>query len=325
MNQEDQLNYDVEHFSLDTMMSTTKIVTRHQPNLFHRQGNMHHNQMFLPHSKNRLGEGGLRTKSYFKMSLPDKPLITVVTVVFNGEQYIEETILSVINQTYENIEYIIVDGGSNDDTIDIIRKYQHAIDYWVSEKDKGIYDAMNKGINLSSGAWINFMNSGDTFFSSETVAQIFSGEICDEKIIYGNVHVRYLNFSRIKRGGNPNKLWSGMQFCHQSAFVDVQYHKLKQFNVENKIAADLELFYSAFKTKEKFKYFDLVFSSVQDGGVSDSNRLQAVLASRNAVRNCGASRIVDLYYLFAVIDSLSRSFLKKILPASLVKKIIQFK
>ncbi len=82
------------------------------------------------------------------------PLITVITVVYNGEKYLEETIQSVINQTYPNVEYIIIDGGSTDETIDIIKKYEDKIDLWISEKDEGIYDAMNKGIYLATGQWV---------------------------------------------------------------------------------------------------------------------------------------------------------------------------
>lgn len=107
------------------------------------------------------GEGGLRTKGYFKKSLPDRPLITIITVVFNGEDHIEETILSIINQTYDNVEYIIVDGASTDKTIQTLKKYDGAIDYWVSQKDHGIYNAMNKASTLALGQWLMFINAGD--------------------------------------------------------------------------------------------------------------------------------------------------------------------
>ena len=106
-------------------------------------------------------QGGLRTRGIFKHSSNIKPLISVITVVLNGEKYLEEAILSVVKQTYDNVEYIIIDGGSTDKTIDIIRKYEHLIDYWISEKDNGLYNAMNKGIALSRGEFIGFVGSDD--------------------------------------------------------------------------------------------------------------------------------------------------------------------
>jgi glycosyltransferase involved in cell wall biosynthesis len=96
-----------------------------------------------------------------------KPLITIITVVYNGEKHLEQTIKSVINQNYKNIEYIIIDGVSTDGTLDIIKKYEEYIDYWVSEPDEGIYDAMNKGIGLANGEFINFMNADDWFVDTK--------------------------------------------------------------------------------------------------------------------------------------------------------------
>ena len=96
-------------------------------------------------------EGGLRTKSFRKTSEIGRPLVSIITVVRNGEKYLEEIIKSVINQTYNNVEYIIIDGGSTDGTLAIIKKYEDYIDYWASERDKGIYDAMNKGMDLAIG------------------------------------------------------------------------------------------------------------------------------------------------------------------------------
>ena len=107
----------------------------------------------------------------------NNPLISVVTVSYNAVSVIEQTIFSVINQTYPNVEYIIIDGGSTDGTVDIIKKYADKITYWVSEPDKGIYDAMNKGIELATGEWINFMNAGDSFYSFSILELIFGQTI----------------------------------------------------------------------------------------------------------------------------------------------------
>ena len=116
----------------------------------------------------------------------NNPLISVVTVSYNAVSVIEQTIFSVINQTYPNVEYIIIDGGSTDGTVDIIKKYADKITYWVSEPDKGIYDAMNKGIELATGEWINFMNAGDSFYSFSILELIFGQTIFSNDIIYGD-------------------------------------------------------------------------------------------------------------------------------------------
>lgn len=119
------------------------------------------------------------------------PLISVVTVSYNAVLTIEQTILSVLNQSYSNIEYVIIDGGSTDGTIDIIKKYADKIAYWVSETDKGIYDAMNKGIQKAKGEWINFMNAGDILYNSDVFAQVFGTAISMKTFfIYSNATFR---------------------------------------------------------------------------------------------------------------------------------------
>lgn len=138
-------------------------------------------------------EGGLRTRGYFKAALPDKPLISVVTAVLNNQQFLRESVLSVINQTYDNLEYIIIDGGSADGTLGIIADYDEVIDYWLSEPDSGIYDAMNKGISLAAGDWVLILNSDD-YLLDETVLErmvLFLNKFIEVDMVYGGALMRF--------------------------------------------------------------------------------------------------------------------------------------
>ena len=111
------------------------------------------------------------------------PLITIITVAYNAVKDIENTILSVLNQTYPNIEYIIIDGGSTDGTLDIIKKYEDKISYWVSEPDKGIYDAMNKGIVKANGDYLFFLGADDKEYFFLKIKILFITEMCSlEKV-----------------------------------------------------------------------------------------------------------------------------------------------
>lgn len=259
----------------------------------------------------------------FSQTADDLPLVTVITVVFNGEQFLEETIKSVISQTYTNIEYIIIDGGSTDCTLDIIGKYAKDIDYWVSEKDDGIYDAMNKGVRKASGQWVNFMNAGDQFFSPQTIQRLFEKKSYSSAIVYGSVMIKYAAFSRTQKCGTQNKLWMGMQFSHQSVFVDKILANYS-FNDKNKIAADLEFFYGAYKKKIAFEKTDEIISIVLAGGLSDANRVQTILYSQRAILNGGGVQFIRLLYGLYVVDALFRNLIKSILPQRYVDKIIRF-
>lgn len=254
-----------------------------------------------------------------------QPMVSVVTVVFNGKEVIERTLKSVFSQDYANIEYIVIDGGSTDGTLDILRPYQSRLAYFCSEPDRGIYDAMNKGIAVASGAWINFMNAGDEYWSFETVSNCVAQMHGDESILYGDVEIQYPDFSRIERVGNPNKLWQGMQFCHQSTFISLPYHKTNPFNTANKIAADLEFFHVAHLNGKKFKNLDQIISRVITGGVSEKNRVHTLIASCTAV--CGGEfhPLIRIYYGIRILDSIARTWAKSALPANWVKKIILMK
>src|SRR5690349_11491988 len=141
-------------------------------------------------------------------------MVTVVTVVFNDVHNIEKTILSVLNLEYKPLEYIIVDGASTDGTTDIIRKYSDRIKRWITEPDKGIYDAMNKGIAMATGDWINFMNSGDRFASPGSLT--FFEKAPQADVVYGRARIEYPSFSREWKNSPISEMWKGMAFCHQA-------------------------------------------------------------------------------------------------------------
>ena len=199
-----------------------------------------------------------------------RPLVSVVTVVFNGEKYLEETIQSVINQTYDNVEYILIDGGSTDGTLDIIKKYEDRIDYWVSERDRGIYDAMNKGIDLASGEWINFMNAGDGLDSYSILNEIFSNKInLKIGLIYGNTNIGH-KILKHKKNLTINDMMQGMMLCHQSVFYRLD--KKIKYNTAYKFCGDQEftIRYMLSKNNE-ILYLDKTISKYDLSGVSSSN------------------------------------------------------
>lgn len=253
------------------------------------------------------------------------PKVTVITVVFNGAAHIEGTLLSVLGQTYPNLEYIVIDGGSTDGTVEIIRKYQPRLAYWHSEKDAGIYDAMNRGLAKATGRWVNFMNAGDTFYAAETIADVFASQQQDATVIYGGVEILYPDLNRIEQPGRPSRLWQGMQFSHQAAFVDTEYHRAHPYDIANRIAADLAFFYQAYQAQARFVASGKVIARVITGGVSEANRIRAILASRDAICGQRLRPLIRLYFYGRVISSVLRSFAKRCLPRAVVRKLILLK
>lgn len=182
-------------------------------------------------------EGGLRVKGYFKRSEPQKPLITVITVVYNGAEQLEDAILSVTGQAYDNVEYIIIDGGSIDGTIEVIKKYDDALDYWISEPDEGIYDAMNKGVHLSRGDYVLFLGSDDRLFEVFLEAVNYFDE--ETMSYYGNV-VMSKNKSLYDGMFYPLKLFI-KNIPHQAIFYSKQVFNQYQYNCRYLAVADYEL------------------------------------------------------------------------------------
>lgn len=231
------------------------------------------------------------------------PVITIITVAYNEGVNLEKTILEVINQNYDKIEYIVIDGGSNDKTIDIIKKYEKEIDYWVSEPDKGIYDAMNKGMSKVTGDWFNFMNVGDGFSSNNSLSKL----------------VKYLNVNKegkvlactgiyeIDEEGNSvekmSKLFSMRyilkQLPHQGIFFKREICKDRPYCNSFKIAADLDLFVKLYFEygKDAFLYIPEALVFYRLGGFS-SKFVDLLIEERR--------RIIDrLPFLYRIINQLN--------------------
>jgi glycosyltransferase involved in cell wall biosynthesis len=254
--------------------------------------------------------GGIRTNGFFKKS-NTIPLISVVTVVFNDVEHIESTIKSVLNQSYSNVEYIIIDGGSKDGTVDIIKKYEDKIDYWVSEEDLGIYDAMNKGIDLISGDWVNFMNSGDLFYQDNVLHEMFyESELHSTDVLFGHHQVIYPSKLEIRHAGCINNLWKASQFCHQSAFIRSSIHKDIKFNLSNRIGADFEFFYELSKDSKKFQCKNVIVSSVSSGGLSDIKRIDSIVGRWNVVEK---KTYVNFYYIITIVKEMIKDKVKLLL------------
>jgi glycosyltransferase involved in cell wall biosynthesis len=200
-----------------------------------------------------------------------KPLISVITVVFNGEQYIEETILNVLSQTYTNVEYLIIDGGSSDGTLNIIKKHQQKIKL-ISEPDHGIYDAMNKGVSLSSGDWIIFINAGDSFYEQETLEKLnsFIQSNYATDLIFGDVNMVLSNGKSQKRILHNKILFLVRNMiCHQCILYSKNiFNDIGLFDTKYKLSSDFEHFIRARSFPKKILKINEVIANYSLDGIS---------------------------------------------------------
>ena len=226
--------------------STLKNIKENSEELFYQKFSNNKKELFS--LKNT---GGLRKNKLFKSSEKNKPLISIITVCYNSEKTLERSIQSVLNQNYENIEYILIDGNSSDNTLNIINKYNDCIDLWVSEKDNGIYDAMNKGILLSSGEIIGILNSDDEYTSNALtlVNRYFTEKNID--FLFGSVKK-----DRLLSGFHHKKIsWKfNIYPAHSSGFFISQKAQITAGLYDNnfKLHADYDLIYRLVN-KQMFK------------------------------------------------------------------------
>lgn len=240
-----------------------------------------------------------------------KTLITIVTVSFNAVHGIEKTILSVVNQTYENIEYIIIDGGSTDGTVDVIKKYADHITYWVSEPDKGIYDAMNKGIEKATGEWINFMNAGDIFLESQTLSNFVSYLDGSISILRGNI-IRVYNRFKVKSYGVTNQMPSIIDmihntFHHQACLIRRSlFDEIGFYDTNYYLCADWKFFFDSVVLHHvKSRYVNISVALFVMDGTSSSNVKKCIDEHKRYLRKVYGE---ELYLMFEELSLYRKSF-----------------
>jgi glycosyltransferase involved in cell wall biosynthesis len=219
--------------------------------------------------------------------MPASPFISIITIVYNDRSGFKKTIKSVIDQDYKNIEYIVIDGGSTDGTVQAIEKNEPHINYWVSEPDKGIADAFNKGIKKANGDWILFLNAGDSFFKNDILVQVvpFLERFQDSEVVFGKIKLVDQNGKAKGSYGKPfdlNSFQREMTIPHQAAFHNRNlFEKVGLYDLKYKYCMDYELLLRV--NNPDFKYIDLFISDMLAGGISQQSP-KAVYREFNEVK-----------------------------------------
>ena len=208
------------------------------------------------------------------------PKLSVITIVYNDAKHIERTLKSVIQQTYPHIEYLIIDGASTDGTLAIVEKYRHAITTLISEKDKGIYDAMNKGLQRATGDYVLFMNAGDEIYAPHTVAQLFNQEPYAD-IYYGETEMidEQLRSLGQRRHKAPEHLQLksfryGMSVCHQAIYIKKSL--CKPYSNQYQLSADIDWILYALTQANRIVNVKQYVAKYLVGGMSKKRHLQSL-------------------------------------------------
>jgi len=221
--------------------------------------------------------------------------VSIITVCFNSADHIEDAIQSVAAQDHEDIEHLVIDGGSTDGTVDILKSYDQQISYWISEADRGIYDAMNKGIAVASGEVVGILNSDDFYFDETIISQVaLAFEDPQLDAVYGDlIFVDPCNLKKTVRTyssakWNPERFARGYMPAHPTFFVRRKYYEeYGLFEIDYKIAADYEMLIRLlYVYKLTYKYLPLTMVKMRKGGVSSNGFKSNILLNKEIVRAC---------------------------------------
>lgn len=205
-------------------------------------------------------------------------IVTIITVCRNHAQELERTIRSVESQTWQEREYLVIDGASTDDTLDVIKAHETSITRWISEPDQGIYDAMNKGVRMAQGEWVIFMNAGDTFASDDTLQRVF-GSPQNADVIYGDV----IKGELVKEAEAPRNAHR-MFYCHQSAFVRTRCLREFPFDIRHRMSADFKQVKQLYLSGKTFLQLDFPVANFDTQGVSNKNRSAGLYDNIQVIR-----------------------------------------
>ena len=209
------------------------------------------------------------------------PLVTIITAVLNGEKYLEKTINSIISQSYKNIEYIIIDGGSTDNTLNIIKSYERKIHYWISEKDQGISDAFNKGVKQANGVYINFQGDGDGFIEPNSLEKVFQGVNPNEDIFVSarihrvNLEGKNIYTSKYIKKFHKSSLLFRMSLPHQGLFTHKNYfEEYGLFDTDCTFCMDYDHLLRSYRNFPKVLTKDITVAKWRMDGIGNGRTLE---------------------------------------------------
>lgn len=227
--------------------------------------------------------------------------LSVITINYNNCDGLRKTIESVVNQTYNGAEYIIIDGGSTDGSLDAIKEYADKIDYWVSEKDNGCYHAMNKGIKVATGEYVIFMNSGDYFYTNEVIAD-FVASNPTEDVLCGDMFLSLGCVNEVPEKLTFRYFFEG-NLPHQACFIKSSVQKQYPYNENLKIVSDWEFFLKALILNNgSYRKINKIISYFDFNGISSSNQELHSEERKFIIQNLFPNRILEDYRLNTTLD-----------------------